>query len=340
MAVVLVVGGAGFIGSHLVEALLDQGHTVRVLDNLSTGPLRNLRIATRQVALRPERQRPPSNAQLDFTFGDVRDPVVVRKAVRGAKYIFHHAACPANGLSLRHAEEITAVNVHGTLNVLRAAQAEGVRRVVCASSWSVYGDGRPLPLGEDLKLAPRSPYAASKAAGEAYCRAYWESYRLETVCLRYFNVYGPFQSLSVVPRFILALLQGISPTVHGDGEQTRDFIFVDDAVRATLAAAVVPDVAGRCVNVASGRMCSIQELLRTLSAVIGREIAPRFAPPKPGEVRQSLGDTTLARTLLKTTAQVSLKEGLCRTVPYYRALLSMTGEKPQEMPTGAERTHG
>src|SRR5574337_201290 len=289
MAVALVIGGAGFIGSHLVKTLLRQIHTVRALDNLSTGSLRNLRMATRQIPPRVRKREPVGRSQLEFIFGDVRDPGVVRKAVRGADYVFHHAACFTNGQSLTNPMDVTAVNVDGTLNVLRAARAEGVRRVVYASSWSVYGDGRPLPVREDAMLEPRSPYAASKAAGEAYCRAFWESYRLETVCLRYFTVYGPFQSPSaeigaVVPRFILALLQGVPPTVYGDGQQTRDFIFVDDAVRTTLAAAVTPGVVGRSINVASGRMSSISELLRTLSGVVGREVEPRFAPPKPGEI--------------------------------------------------------
>lgn len=342
MAVVLVVGGAGFIGSRLVEALLGQRHTVRVLDNLSTGSLRNLKIAARQVTPRIGRREREARRQLDFVFGDVRDPVVVRKAVRGAEYLFHHAACPPNGYSLRNPLDITAVNVDGTLNVLRAAQAEGVRRVVYASSWSVYGKGHPLPVREDIVLEPRSPYAASKAAGEAYCRAYWETYRLETVCLRYFNVYGPFQSASaeigaVVPQFIMALLQGISPTVHGDGRQTRDFVFLDDAVRATLAAAVVPDVAGRCVNVASGGMSSVLQLLATLGAVIGNEVAPRFVPSRPGDIRESLGDTTLARTLLDCTAQVSLVDGLSRTVGYFGELLRDGEGPPLEVVIGAKR---
>ncbi len=344
MAVVLVVGGAGFIGSQLVEALLGQRHTVRVLDNLSTGSLRNLRMATRRISLRARRREPAGRSHLDFIFGDVRDSSVVRKAVRGVDYVFHHAACFTNGQSLRNPMDITAVNVDGTLNVLRSARAEGVRRVVYASSWSVYGNGHTLPIREDVVLEPWSPYAASKAAGEAYCRAYWESYRLETVCLRYFNVYGPFQSHSseiraVVPHFILALLQGTPPAVYGDGHQTRDFIFVDDAVRATLAAAVVPGVAGRCVNVASGRMSSVQQLLQTLSTVIGRQVLPRFLPPKPGDVRQSLGDTTLARTLLGSTAQVSLAEGLSRTVAYFREILPSVGAKPPELVPDAERTH-
>ncbi len=327
MAVVLVVGGAGFIGSHLVEALLSQHHTVRVLDNLSTGSLRNLRMAAAQGALR---------SQLDFVFGDVRDPEVVHKAVREVKYVFHHAAYPANGQSLRNPIEITSVNVDGALNVLRAARAEGVERVVHASSWSVYGDGHTLPFTEDLQLKPRSPYAASKAAGEAYCRAYWETYGLETVCLRYFNVYGPLQSASpeigaVVPQFIVSLLQDTPPTVHGDGRQTRDFVFIDDAVRATLAAAVAPNVPGRCVNVASGRMVSIRQLLETLSAMIGKDIPPRRASARPGEIRQSLGDATLARSLLGSTAQLSLAEGLDRTVTYFRGSLPDVEPTPMEV---------
>lgn len=324
MAVMLVVGGAGFIGSHLVEALLDQFHVVRVLDNLSTGSLRNLKMLmdpTQRGGSKPARSN-----QLEFVLGDARDPMVVRKAVRGVDTIFHHAARHRVGESLQNPLEMTTVNVGGTLNVLRAAQVEGVRRVVFASSWSVYGNGGPLPFTEDGALAPRSPYAASKAAAEAYCRSYWEAYGLETICLRYFSVYGPRQNPSLennsaVARFITTLLEGAPPTIQGDGWQTRDFVFVVDAVRATIAAAAAPEIGGRCVNVASGRMCSVWEVLTALGTVLDRHITPRFAPARPGDVRQCVGDTALARAVLDYSAQVPLGEGLRRTVRYLEELI-------------------
>jgi len=331
VSTVLIVGGAGFLGCALVAALLRRADTVRVLDNVSTGSLGNLRLAALRGTREGEGRGGRAASRLDVIVGDVRDPGVVRKAVRGATYVLHHAEWASRGGSARHAEEITSVNVGGTLNVLRAAKAEGVRRVVYASNWSVYGCGRPLPLSESLVLAPASPYAASKAAAEAYCHAYWEAYRLETVCLRYFNVYGPFQKGSaesgpVVPRFINAMLEGVQPTVYGDGQQTRDFIFVDDAVRATLAAVALPNVAGRCVNVASGCMTSIRQVWAMVSAMTGNGTEPRFAPARPCDVRQSLGDTTLAQTLLNCTAEVSLADGFARTVEHFRETIKAAPE--------------
>jgi len=319
MAMALVVGGAGFIGCHLTGALLRGHHAVRVLDDLSTGSLRNVRILARQTALEGDAPGP----RLDFILGDVRDRDLVRKAVRGADYVFHHAAHPILVRSPRNPLDVMAVDVDGLLNVLWASRAEGVRRVIYASCRTVYGEPPALPLREDFPLDPRSALGASKAAGEAFCRAYWTAYGLETACLRYFNVYGPCQSTSAAPgtvvtRFLTALMSGVPPVVEGDGEQTRDFVFVEDAVCATIAAATGADVAGRSVNVGSGRACSISELLRTLTAVTGIDIPPRFLPAAPGGITHNVADTTLAARLLRWEARVPLVEGLRRTFDHFR----------------------
>jgi len=240
--------------------------------------------------------------------------------------VFHQAAIPSIARSVRQPAEINSVNLDGTLNVLQAAQSEGIHRVVYASSCAVYGNGHILPNSEDLRPAPASPYAAAKLAGEGYCQAFWTCYGLETVILRYFNVYGPRQNVSseyagVIPNFILSMLQGKAPVIHGDGKQTRDFVNVDDVVQANIAAAFSHLTPGKCFNVASGEMHSILDVFESLNDILGTDVAPEFGPAQPGEVRESLGSIELARELLKYSPSISFKEGLARTMEFFSDLV-------------------
>ena len=304
----LVTGGAGFIGGHLVERLLDAGWSVRVLDDFSSGREANLRGVQGRVELRR---------------GDVRDPVAVAEAVSGVEVVFHQAAVPSVPRSVADPLGTDAVNLGGTLRVLEAARGAGVRRLVLAASSSAYGDSALLPKREDMAPEPLSPYALQKHAGEVYARLYTRLYGLETVALRYFNVFGPRQDpeseyAAVVPRFVCAALSGTPPTIYGDGEQTRDFTFVSDAAEANLRAADAPGVAGSVFNVASGKRTSLNSLWAHIREIVGKEIEARHAPARAGDVRDSLADLTRARDLLGYRPAVSLREGLRRTVESLR----------------------
>ena len=283
----LVTGGAGFIGSHLVDLLVDLGHAVRVLDDVSTGRRDNLR------------------DDVELVEGSVADPSAARTAVDGADVVFHLGALGAVARSVEDPLPTDIANVHGTLAVLHAAKDAGARRFVFASSSSVYGGAEQLPTPETAPLVPRSPYAVSKLAGEHYCRVFTELFGFETVALRFFNVYGPRQRpdsiyAAVVPRFVTAMLAGESPVVHGDGEQSRDFTFVRDVCEALVAASDVPAerCAGRAFNVAGGRRHSLIDLLAILAEVIGTSVEAIHGPPRPGDVRHSQADVTaLARDI-------------------------------------------
>jgi UDP-glucose 4-epimerase len=302
----LVTGGAGFIGSHLVDALLARGDDVVVLDNLATGRLENLADAAR------------------FVEGDVADPDAVARAVAGCEVVFHQAALGSVARSVEHPLGSDRANVHGTLAVLDAAQRAGVRRVVLASSSSVYGGADRVPTPESSPLLPRSPYAASKLAGEHYARVFWELHGLETVALRYFNVFGPRQRpdseyAAVIPLFVDALLRGVPPRVHGDGLQSRDFTFIADTVEANLRAAAAPAgrCAGRAFNVARGEPATLLDLLAILAAEVGATVAPIHGDPRPGDVRHSHADITAARRDLGYDPAVSFAEGLSRTLAWF-----------------------
>jgi len=304
----LVTGGAGFIGSHLVEALLAAGHQVRVLDDFSTGKRQNLA---------------GTAARLEVIEGDIRDPAAVAKAVQGVEYVLHQAALPSVPRSVKDPATSHAVNATGTLNLLLAAREAGVRRVVYAASSSAYGDSPALPKREDMATQPKSPYAVSKLMGEHYCSAFGECYGLETVCLRYFNVFGPRQDLTsqyaaVIPLFITALLEGDEVPVHGDGGQTRDFTYVANVVEANLLAATAPGAAGALCNIACGERTSLMELIALLAELTGCTPRIRHDPPRAGDVRDSLADITAARTRLGYTARVSLREGLKETVAWFK----------------------
>jgi UDP-glucose 4-epimerase len=306
---ILVTGGAGFIGSHLVDALVGEGHEVVVLDDLETGSRANVHPAAR------------------FAIGSVADEEAVRDAVEGCELVFHQAAHKAVLRSVEHPLITDTANTHGTLTVLKGALDAGVRRVVHASSSSVYGGAAPLPTGEDAPMQPRSPYAVSKLAAEEYCRVFTELYGLETVALRYFNVYGPRQRpdstyAAVIPLFTDALLNGRDPVVHGDGLQSRDFTFISDVVAANLAAALAPAAAcaGRAYNIAGGKSASLLDLLEILGGLLGAEPHPQFVAPRAGDVKHSRADTTAAARDLGFHAGVGLDEGLRRTVDWLRTL--------------------
>ncbi len=300
----LVTGGAGFIGSHLADALVAEGWSVCVLDDFSAGREENLA---------------ECRDRIDLVRGDVCDPAVLGPVLEGAEVVFHQAALASVPLSVREPVRTHAVNVGGTLRLLEGARAAGVRRVVYAASSSAYGDAPELPKRESMCPSPRSPYALQKYAGEVYCRLYTELYGLETVSLRYFNVYGPRQDpqseyAAVVPRFVRACREGARPHIHGDGNQTRDFAFVADAVRANLLAAEAEGVAGDVLNVAGGRSISIGGLWKALRDVAGSELEPIHDPVRPGEVRDSLADLSRAAERLGYEPSIDLEEGLRRTL--------------------------
>jgi nucleoside-diphosphate-sugar epimerase len=301
----LVTGGAGFIGSHLAARLLAEGIDVRILDNFSTGRRAN----TTAFA-----------GELEVVEGDVRSYAQVSRATAGCELVFHQAALPSVYRSVHEPLPGTATNVLGTLNVLLAAREHGVRRLICASSSSVYGANPTLPKREDVHPLPISPYATDKLAGEGYCRSFAEAYGLETVSLRYFNVFGPRQNpnspyAAVVPRFVTALLEGRCPTVFGDGEQSRDFTFVDDAVEANVLA-MRADAPASVYNVAAGQRTTINMLLAELSDLLGTEVEPHYLPPRPGEVLHTLADLGRARRELGYEPTVALREGLVRTIAF------------------------
>jgi UDP-glucose 4-epimerase len=301
---VLVTGGAGFIGSHLAERLAGTGHEVRVLDNLATGRRENLA---------------EFGEAIEFVEGDVRSDEQVRRCVRGCELVFHQAAVPSVPRSVRDPVTSHAANVTGTLNVLLAARDEGVRRVVFASSSSTYGANRELPAQERKPALPISPYAVGKLAAEGYCRAFSNVYGQETVALRYFNVFGPRQDplseyAAVIPRFITAMLAGSSPVIYGDGEQSRDFTYVDNAVTANLLAADAEGVAGETFNVACGATISLNALLGELREITGVELEAVHEDPRPGDVRNSLADISRAREALGYEPSIDVREGLMRTV--------------------------
>lgn len=302
---VLVTGGGGFIGSHLVEHLLEQGHSVRVLDNFATGRRANV------LALSDE---------IELIEGDIQSYERASTAVAGCEVVLHQAALPSVPRSVQDPLTSNATNVIGTLNILLAARDHGVRRVVCASSSSVYGaTAGTAPKREDLPAFPISPYATAKLAGEGYARSFHGVYGLETVALRYFNVFGPRQDptsqyAAVIPNFITALTAGRRPVIFGDGEQSRDFTYVENVVQANLLAMDAPGVAGKVYNVACGERVTLNRLVGELRDLLGSDVEPVYGSPRPGDIRHSLADLSLARRELGYEPEVTLRAGLERTV--------------------------
>jgi UDP-glucose 4-epimerase len=303
MTISLVTGGAGFIGSHLVEALVQRGDVVRILDDFSTGDEKNLA----QVS-----------SSVEIVRGDLREPQILARAVRGVDTIFHHAAQISVAESMLKPLECIDVNVTGTHRLLDAAAHAGVRRVMIASSAAVYGENQNLPLDENEPVCPMSPYAASKSMDETLAGLYTRSYSLDVVCLRYFNVYGPRQNpnspyAAAVPIFIRELMQGNSPRIYGDGLQTRDFVYVGDIVRANLTAAQHPDAPGKVFNICSGERVTILDIVNTLSRFIPGSRRPVFEEARPGEIRHSHGCPERAKQELGFTVATTLADGLQQT---------------------------
>ncbi|MFA6107817.1 MAG: SDR family oxidoreductase [Candidatus Latescibacterota bacterium] len=315
MGFYLVTGGAGFIGSHLVEELLRRGDTVRVLDNFSTGKRENLA---------------PFFDRIELLEGDIRSYHIVREAVKGVDYILHQGALPSVPRSVRDPITTNEVNVGGTLNLLDAARDAGVKRVVYASSSSVYGANRALPKQEEMVPHPISPYAVSKLAGEQYCHVFSRTYGLETVALRYFNVFGPRQDprstySAFIPKFIVGIMQGTRLVLDGDGSQSRDFTFVSNVVQANLRAVEAEGVSGEIFNVACGVSLSLNEIVAHLRRAIGREGVIERGPARAGDVPQSLADITRARERLGYEPAVSAREGLDRVVAWFRQRAGQSG---------------
>ncbi len=310
MPITLVTGGAGFIGSNLVEALVARGHNVRILDDLSSGYRKNVEPFL-------------ASGQAVFTQGDLRDRALVASLVHGCDYVLHQAAIPSVVKSVEEPGLTHDVNVNGTFGLLEEARRAGVKRVVFAGSSAVYGNSLVLPKVESMATAPLSPYALHKATGEAYGKLYTELYGLEVVTLRYFNVFGPRQDpksdyAAVIPKFMTRMLSGRPVTIFGDGSQTRDFCHIDNVVEANLLACTTPGVAGMSFNIACGDRISLLDLVERLNGVLGTSLAPEFAPPRAGDIAHSVADISLARSVLGYTAPVDLTLGLERTLAWYR----------------------
>jgi nucleoside-diphosphate-sugar epimerase len=323
-SVVLVTGGAGFIGSHIVDALLGQGMGVRILDNLSTGNLDNLRHCRRDV---------------EFIEGDLRDIATCYRACKGVETVFHQAALPSVPRSIADPLTSHAVNVDGTLQMLMAARDEGARRFVFASSSSVYGNTQVSPKHEGLTPCPLSPYAINKLTGEHYCKVFHSLYGLETVALRYFNVFGPRQDpnsqySAVIPKFVAAALNGEMVTVNGDGSNSRDFTYVDNVVQANLLASWVPGAAGGVFNVGCGASHTLNDLCRGIEAGTGRALRVQHGPAREGDVSHSMADISAARARLRYEPAISFPMGLERTVRAATGAAGLCGRQGGLVPVG------
>jgi len=311
----LVTGGAGFIGSNLVDALLEKGFEVRVLDDFSSGLRENLRHL---------------DSQIEIVEGDVGDPEVCRRAVTGCSGIFHLAAMVSVQKTIGEPTRSHYVNLDSTLNLLVAAREAGARRFVFASSAAIYGNSPDLPKIETMRPEPLSPYAVQKLAGEHYLKVFHDLYGLETLALRFFNVFGPRQNpgsdyAAVIPKFIALMLAGKQPTIFGDGHQTRDFIHVSEVVRALIQAGTLNGIGGFVCNVAGGEKTDLIQLVGTINRILGTRLEPTFGPAAPGDVRDSLADVAHARRVLDFTPQVSFEEGLRRTIDWYKSHPSLHG---------------
>jgi nucleoside-diphosphate-sugar epimerase len=306
---VLVTGGGGFIGSHIAARLLELGYAVRVLDNFATGRRSNITTL---------------GGEVELVEGDIQSYERANKAVAGCEVVLHQAALPSVPRSVQDPLTSNATNVIGTLNVLLAARDHGVRRVVCASSSSVYGPGSGTgPKSEDQPTQPISPYATAKLAGEGYARSFHDVYGLETVALRYFNVFGPRQDptsqyAAVIPNFITSMMAGESPVIFGDGEQSRDFTYVANVVDANLLAMSAPGVGGKVFNIACGERISLNRLIGELRELLGCEVEPVYAAPRAGDIKHSLADLSRAREALGYDPAIDLRDGLERTIEHFR----------------------
>lgn len=313
----LVTGGAGFIGSHVVDRLVTDGHAVRILDDLSSGKRENFA---------------HHGAKVEFHEGDIRDRAKVAKALQGIEYVIHEAAWRSVPKSMHDPVGYVAVNVLATTELLDEAVKQKVKRFVCVSSSSVYGDGHPMPLREGLPTYPISPYAASKLCDEIQCGLFFRAYGLEAVSVRYFNVFGPRQSLEneyavVVPKFITCLLRKESPPIYGDGLQSRDFTYVDNVAEATVKASQTPGIGGEALNIALGEEHTVLDLLRELNMIAGTDIKPDFKPQRAGDMRRTYADPSKAERLLKWKGKIRFAEGLKHTFEWFKARHTPAGAR-------------
>ncbi len=304
---ILITGGAGFIGSNIVEKLLEENHEVVVIDNLETGNLNNIKEFLDRI---------------EFINGSILSEEELEKA-RGVEYVLHQAAIPSVPKSVADPVRTSEVNIIGTLKVLEFARKNDVKRVVLASSSSIYGDSEKLPKREDMPYNPKSPYALAKVSNEMHAKLYYELYGLETICLRYFNVYGKKQNpdsqyAAVIPKFITRMLKGESPVIYGDGTQTRDFTYVEDVVEANLKAInAKKEAVGRAINIAGGRRISLLDLVEKINSILGKSIKPEFEEERKGDIKHSLADVNMAEKLLGWKAKTNIDEGLRKTIEWY-----------------------
>ena len=306
MAKYLVTGGAGFIGSHLCARLCSDGHDVRALDDLSSGHRANL-----------------DGVDVDLIVGDLRDQEALECAMEGADYVLHHAPIASVQYSVEHPLQEQDVNVVGTLRLLEAARVAGVKRVVFAASAAAYGADETVPKQESMPALPISPYGLSKVSGEHYCRVWSHVYELETVCLRYFNIFGPRQDPAspysgVISIFARAMIDGRAPMIHGDGEQSRDFTYVDNVVEANLRACAMEKTAGQVYNIGCARAITINQLVQAINTALGSELVPKHVTSRSGDVRVSLADITAARDTLGYSPTTAFEEGLARTLDWMK----------------------
>lgn len=305
---VLITGGAGFIGSNLAEALVREGLKVRVIDNLATGSIKNVK---------------DFKDKIEFINGDITDLKLLKNIMKGVDFVLHHAAIPSVQRSLEDPIGTNRANIEGTLKVLCAAKNSNVKRVVYASSSSVYGDSPTLPKKEDMPNNPLSPYACTKMTGELYCRQFSELYGLDTISLRYFNIFGPRQNpdsqySAVIPIFIKKMLNNKRPVIFGDGTQSRDFTFVENVIKANILAMKAKRCCGEIVNVACGERIDLNKLVEKLNNLLGKKITPDFAEPRAGDVKHSLADISKAKRLLGYKPTVSFEDGLKKTIEHLR----------------------
>ena len=304
----MVTGGAGFIGSHLVENLVKQGHNVRILDNFLTGKRENIAEFL---------------GEIDLIEGDIRDLETCRQAAEEVDFVLHQAALPSVPRSIEDPVLTNEINIGGTLNLLLAAKEKKVRKFVFASSSSVYGDDETLPKREGVEGAPLSPYAVTKLIGEKYCQVFNRVFGLSTVSLRYFNIFGPRQDpfsqyAAVIPIFITKIIQGERPVIFGDGEQSRDFTYVTNIVEANRLAIEASEISGEVINVACGDKTTVNQLFETIRKLLQKDLAPIHEEPRPGDIRHSFADITKAQGVLKYEAKISLSEGLRETIRWYQ----------------------
>ncbi len=308
----LITGGAGFIGSNIAIELLKRGEEVRILDNFATG---------RNINIDPIRDR------IDLIDGDIRDFWTVAEAVEGIDYVLHQAALPSVPRSVKNPLTSNAVNIDGTLNILEASRQAGVRRVVAACSSSVYGESEILPKVETMSPDPLSPYAITKLAGEEYMKVYYRLYGLETVSLRYFNIFGPRQDpgsqySAVIPLFIKAVISGRQPVIYGDGEQSRDFTYIANAVSANLKACTAANAPGKKYNVACGERFTLNQILKMLGEIVGREVTAQYVDARPGDIKHSMADIEAAKTDLGYSPDYDFKTGLNETFKWFAEIFN------------------